>query len=94
MPIPKAIREAPQLLLGLEFVYSAFWELSSCRHLGMGAGPIPWTEIQAYAKYFKLSEEECQDFSYLIRSLDRAYLEFYASKEEKKAPKKLKQTSK
>jgi hypothetical protein len=75
-PLPKAIREAPQLELGLEFTYQAFWELNTCRPTGWTLGSIPWTAIHDYAKAHGMKYgEEFEDFSYLIRAMDRAFLD-------------------
>ena len=45
-PIPKSILEAPALEDSYHArIMDAFWRLSTCRDLGMGAaGPIPWNQ--------------------------------------------------
>lgn len=79
-PLPKAIADAPQLLLGLEFFWTAFWELSSCRSLGFGAGPIPWSAAADYAITFELEGEDFMDFVYLIRMMDSAWCKHQVEK--------------
>ena len=71
--IPEAIKNAPELLPGLEFYYDTFWELDSCRQQGMSLGPIPWTAIQKFGEVMKLDEETLDDLHYFIRSLDNKY---------------------
>lgn len=73
-PIPDHILNAPDLQLGLDFYYSAFWTLCSERSVGMGAGSIPWYSIYRYAEINRLDEDDFSDFEYLIRKMDEAYL--------------------
>ena len=54
------------------FYTDAFWELSTCRQIGMGLGPIPFTSLMEYAKLREV--EEIDDFLYVIRVMDNAYL--------------------
>jgi hypothetical protein len=84
-PLPKAIANAPELNLGLEFVYSAYWDLSTCRDYGWGCGPIPWTSIFDFAKGHELDADETEEFVHLIRSMDKAHLEHINAENEKKA---------
>jgi hypothetical protein len=77
LPLPKAIANAPELELGLEFVYKAFWELSSCRQCGFGIGYIPWPAIAEYAAFYGLEADEFDDFVYQIRAMDKAYVQHH-----------------
>ena len=63
------------------FYVSAFWELSSCRINGMGAGPIPFTAIVDYSKIFDVGDFE--DFLYLMRSMDRKFLDLESDRVKK-----------
>lgn len=55
---------------------TAFWDLDSCRALGMGGvGRIPWLAMKEYADHRGYDEEEFEDFVYLLRELDSAFLE-------------------
>lgn len=60
---------------GLDFYVAAFYELSTCRQIGMGGvGPIPWTAIAEYSRLM-LEPEDFETFHYLMRVLDGIYLE-------------------
>lgn len=74
-PLPKAIQDAPELALGLEFTYTAFWEMGTCRPVGFGVGYIPWRDILKYAEHYHLDEEATEDFMFLIRAMDKAFME-------------------
>lgn len=65
--------KAPPLAPRLAIVWSAFWELNSCRQAGMTLGPIPWTAIDRWAESEGLADRE--RFRRLIRSLDIAFVE-------------------
>lgn len=81
IPLPKRIANAPELWLGLELFYDAFWDLNSCRDLGaVGFGPIPWSAVKDYAQTFELDSEQFQDLYYYIRRMDDAYLKFCSPK--------------
>ena len=71
--------------MGLETIYDGFLELTSCRDVGMSEGPIPWTAMNTYCEVFDIHGEHKLDFFYLVRSLDNAYLNYQANKQEKKS---------
>lgn len=83
-PLPKAIQNAPELFLGLEFFYNAFWELSSCRNTGLDMGEIPWTAIDRYAVSSELDEELSNDLHYFIRRMDMEYIKYIEHSRPKK----------
>lgn len=85
LPLPDKIQNAPELEPGLELYLRAFYELDSCRSVGMGEGPIPWTAMEQWATSLGMDEEEREDVHYLVRRLDNAFLEHQAKK---RAPKK------
>lgn len=58
----------------------AFLELDSERDFGMGMGPIPWSSMNAYAQLQGLTGESYEDFMYLIRELDTAYIRHMSKK--------------
>lgn len=64
----------------MELYYTAFLELSTCRAIGMAAGPIPWTAMEAYADKLGLVEDDFERFTVLVRALDSEYLEYQAKK--------------
>jgi len=55
--------------------WRAFFALCSERQIGMGVGPIPWRAIESYAAAADLVGDERERFHYLIRTMDRAYLD-------------------
>jgi hypothetical protein len=85
-PLPDFIRDAPELLPGLSIYLNAFWDLSTCRQMGMGLGPIPWTNTREYCTILGGDEQFQEEFHYLIRRLDQAYLN-WASESSKEKPK-------
>src|SRR5690606_27200047 len=86
MPIPDFIKNAPELMPGLEVFLEAFWDLSTCRQIGMGLGPIPWTSVQEYCRINGGGEDFNRDIHYHVRQLDIAYLE-WANKNSKETTK-------
>lgn len=76
MPVPDVILNAPQLEPGLELYLDAFWELSSCRSVGMGLGPIPWTACEKYARVYRLDDDQADALVYHVARLDSAYLKW------------------
>lgn len=49
---------------------SAWGDLSTCRGIGMAAGPIPWTAIVHWCEFHGLDHEATQVVIYVIRTLD------------------------
>lgn len=86
LPLPDRIQNAPDLELGLELYLGAFYDLDSCRTIGWGEGPIPWTAVEQYAQLNEIEGEQRADLHYHVRQLDTAYLQFRASKAGKNAP--------
>ena len=80
-PLPEALGNAPELFQGLEWVYGAFQELSTCRLNGMGLGSIPWTAIDRYADRYNIVGEDWEDFQYFIGEMDRAWLDVQYKKQ-------------
>lgn len=72
--VPDKIKNAPDLLLGLEFYFRAFVDLTTCRSSGWSPGPIPWTDIHGYAIMNGLDEEEADTLHHHISKMDNAYL--------------------
>ena len=73
--IPQQLLDEPELHLGLGLYNRAFWELSSERQIGMGAGPIPYSAIVFYARNYGMSSGQEYDLIYLVRRMDCRYLE-------------------
>lgn len=80
LPLPNRIQNAPVLWLGLEFFYSAFLDLNTCRPSGWNLGPIPWSAIADYANAMDVIGEQRDDLFFFVRSLDSAYLEYHEVK--------------
>lgn len=74
--MPDAIKNAPELLPGLQFVFEAFGELNTTRAMGQVEGPIPWTAIREYAEVYDVRGDEFDEFNYLIRAMDLEYMSF------------------
>lgn len=64
----------PFLAEELEYIYEAFWRLSSCRQVGFGEGPIPWRDIAHYGMLYGMSDDQFAEFADIISALDGAYL--------------------
>lgn len=70
--LPPALQKAPETPPHLEWVLTAFWELSNNRQAGFSGGePITTTEIKDYAEIHEV--EELRDFKHLIREWDAEY---------------------
>jgi hypothetical protein len=76
MPLPERIKNRPELLPGLEFIWRAFWDLATCRTIGMGEGPIWWIAVNDYANRYGITDEDEFDrFKMLIKELDSVFLD-------------------
>jgi len=73
---PSFLKPEPLLLPGDQFYLDAFWDLSTCRQMGMGLGPIPWKDILEYAQYKELDCDLVDMFFLTIRAMDRVYLDW------------------
>lgn len=80
--LPKAIKNAPVLLPGLQIYIEAFDRLGTCRQIGFGGvGQISWFQIQEYCDRTGITDEEQrEDMEYHINALDAAYIDWYSSK--------------
>ena len=68
--------KAPELLLGLDFVYQAFEELSSDRAVGMVIGPLPWSSVDRFCERHGIIGDFRDEFEQLLRAMDTAYLKY------------------
>lgn len=75
--------EAPEIETGLLFVWSAFWELSTERQIGMGLGPIPHSAIQSFARDHQVVGDHLDSLKVIIRAVDAEYLRLLAPKNPK-----------
>ena len=74
-PLPAWFLDEPEVEPGEEFFIGAFFELSSCRQIGMGLGPIPWSAIVEYADRVRLAADVRRMFVDVMRLLDGFFLE-------------------
>lgn len=65
----------PKLALGLDLYLFAFYDLDTERDRSMAVMPIPWSAFIKYSEYLGLTEDEREDFIYILRQLDNAHLE-------------------
>lgn len=63
-------------------IYDAFFDISDERNLGFGVGRIPLSKIVWYLEfYLEMHDEEYkEDFKYIIRRLDAAWIEMIEQK--------------
>lgn len=85
IPLPEKIANAPTIHRGLEIYYVAFWELSTCRSSGFGAGPIPWDAIDRYATRMEWFDERYEDLLDFVRAMDGTFLKFQKEQSDAKA---------
>lgn len=85
MPLPSRIANAPELDIGLELFYVAFFDLHSCRQIGFSAGPIPWTAIRDYANEHNIFGDQREDLFYYVQMMDKAYLEWQSKEADRKS---------
>lgn len=63
------------MLPGASWVLRAFWELSTERQSGFGAGPIPFSAVMRWAeRYGPTDLDPFDDFLHLIREMDDVFL--------------------
>lgn len=71
------------LVRGDELYLEAFDVLSTERSFGNGVGPIPWSKIIFYGERKGLTYDMIEVFDYVIRAMDRAFLQWHADQQEK-----------
>ena len=71
--LPDWAQEAPELLIGLDFTFNAFFDLSGDRN---GSGPIPYQSLVWYAEHHGLEGEDVDDFVEHLRAMDREFLAY------------------
>jgi hypothetical protein len=80
-PLPEKIKNAPELLPGLNLYMVGFFDLDSERPQGFSVGMIPTTAIMNYSALNDFDDAMTDDFVYLIRKMDVEYLKFQRSKQ-------------
>ena len=77
--------DARPSLTGYEWLYEAFVMLTTCRSMGMGAGPIPWTAIDRYADAEGLGEDDRYLLTAVILHMDKVYLDWVSEKQKQQS---------
>ena len=80
-PLPKGMRDAPELMEHLQLYMDAFYELDTCRPIVAGFGGavergIPWDKIKEWAEFHGLSGSVKRDLFHHVRALDLVYLQW------------------
>ena len=71
---PAAFYDRPEVEPHLQWLWSAFWELSTERQLGMAVGPIPGSKIREYLRdEMELAGAEYDRARAIIRRADDAW---------------------
>lgn len=82
--LPGKILDAPSLLPGLDIFFEAFLDLTSSRMQGVnGPGPIPFSEIDAWARRYEIDEDTFERLQLFIRRMDKVYIEHVVKKSKK-----------
>jgi len=82
-PLPEAIRDAPEVPLGLGLFFSGFLDLNDERSIGFSEGPIPRRAMREYCEEHDLQDEVREDFFYYTKMLDQVYLKHQTAKHAK-----------
>lgn len=59
------------------FYIEAFWQLHTCRSIGMSLSPIPWHSILFFADFYELPSSLFEHFVSILRGLDKAYMTWH-----------------
>ena len=78
---PEKIKNAPELINGLDIFWDAFMELSDSRPSGMGYGCIPWVVINQYCRYHKFSADQEEAMHYHLKEMDLVFISHHARKQ-------------
>ena len=75
--MPQAIKPIRPELEDYQYNYlSAFYDLSTCRPLGMeSVGPIPYTAIILWLQFWQIEIDEAEIYIDVISRLDQVYME-------------------
>ena len=74
-PAPEWYLDKPELDSSSMLYLYFFNQLSTCRSVGMGAGPIPWTAIHTYSEFRNFDYIETLSFINIMQMLDSIYLQ-------------------
>lgn len=74
--MPEWYLNEPILERSEDYYLSSFYDLDTCRNIGMDVGPISWIHIFQYSQYQGLEPDVAVAFIEIIRSMDKAYLDW------------------
>lgn len=74
-------------MLGVEWIWKAWNDLNSCRSLGMGVGPIPWSAVDRYAQAVGLDGDEFVLLWRCSMRLEKIYQDHLKEKSDRRAKK-------
>lgn len=83
--LPDQIKNAPILEDWMLFYFDAFHELGTDRQFGFQAGPIPMSSLFLYVDRYDFSEDDAEDFFFIIRQMDNHFLKEQERKAKSKA---------
>ena len=64
----------PKLAIGLGFYLDAFWDLCTERVYSEVIVNLSWSKIQQYADHYEMDFEDAEQFHYIIKKIDNAYV--------------------
>ena len=85
--LPEWYLDCPELCTGDETYFVAFWVLNSCRSVGMGIGPIPWTAIRQYVDHCGYDPDIKDLITKVVMAFDTKFIEKENEKMKKSMPK-------
>lgn len=83
----KFLAEEPQVDDGVMIMLRAYVEVSSCRSVGFGLGPIPWTAMVDWCVWHRLERDVANHVIKVLRLVDQETLRRQAADNRAKAPK-------
>lgn len=75
------VKDAITLTTVQQIYAEAFLDLNNSRQVGMGISPIPFSELKAYIKLYKINDYE--EFIWIITHLDNEYVKIQNDKSTK-----------
>lgn len=78
--LPSKIQNAPSLLMGLDFYFTAFEDLEHERTSGFTEGRIMLQSIMSYCNNLELDSDQTSEMIFHIRKMDDVYLSHKGSK--------------
>ena len=82
-PLPDWFMDEPEIEPQDRFFIKAFFDLDTCRSVGMDIGRIPWSIIVQYSDRYKLDEDVSEAFVDIIREMDNAFLKWNLGERER-----------